>query len=98
MTATKTTKNKLTFLPVGRVVVTANANEVLMHEDIIDALDRHQLGDWGEVCESDCKANNDACKYGKRILSAYTSTFGDKFWVITEADRKTTTILLPSDY
>ena len=76
-----TVANKMTFLPVGRVVVTANANEALMHEDIIAALDRHQVGDWGEVCESDRKANNKACKYGERILSAYTGIFGDKFWV-----------------
>ena len=93
-----TTAKKITFLPIGRVVVTATANETLMHEDIITALDRHQVGDWGEVCEADSKANNKACKYGERIISAYTSIFGDKFWVITEADRSYTKILLPSDY
>lgn len=95
MTAIANNKN---FLPVGRVVVTACANEVLMHEDIIAALNRHQVGDWGEICKADWKANDNARKYGERILSSYTSTFGDKFWIITEADRSYTTILLPSDY
>ncbi len=90
--------NNTKLLPVGRVVVTACANEVLIHEDIISAIKRHQTGDWGDVCKADWKANDNARKLGERILSAYTSTSGDKFWIITEADRSYTTILLSRDY
>jgi len=85
-------------LPLGRTVVTANARNVLSDADINTALTRHQSGDWGEVCESDRRANNTAVKNDERILSAYTSSIGDKFWVITEADRSYTTVLLPEDY
>lgn len=84
--------------PLGRTVVTANANSVLEAEDISAALDRHKSGDWGEVSESDWKANDDAIQSGERILSVYTSSDGDKFWIITEADRSCTTVLMPEDY
>lgn len=83
---------------LGRMVVTANANNVLAAEDISTALDRHKSGDWGEVCESDWKANDNAIKDGDRILSSYTGSAGDKFWIITEADRSYTTVLMPDDY
>lgn len=91
--------NSKKYLPIGQVVITACANEVLTSEDIIAALDRHQVGDWGEeVCKADWKANDNALKYGERILSVYTSIGGERFWIITEADRSYTTVLLPSDY
>lgn len=83
---------------LGRMVVTANANNVLAAEDISTALDRHKSGDWGEVCQSDWKANDNAIKDGDRILSSYTGSAGDKFWIITEADRSYTTVLMPDDY
>lgn len=84
--------------PLGRTVVTANANSVLAAEDISVALNRHGCGDWGEVCDSDWKANDYAIKDGERILSVYNSSGGDKFWIITEADRSYTTVLMPDDY
>jgi hypothetical protein len=87
-----------TRVPLGRTVITANASNILSDTDIDAALARHQAGDWGEVCESDWKTNDDAIKNGFRILSAYTSTDDDKFWVITEADRSCTTVLMPDDY
>lgn len=65
---------------------------------------RHRCGDWGDVCPDDQKANNWAVGHGARILSAYhlpVRTPGAKpvkLWVITEADRSSTTILLPSEY
>ena len=93
--ATVTTK---TLLPLGRTVVTANARNILSDADITAALARHQRGDWGEVCTSDWKTNDDAIKNGERVLSVYNSTGGDKFWVITEHDRSYTTVLMPSDY
>lgn len=60
-------------------------------------IQRHQSGDWGELCEEDRKANEDALSSGARILSAYTLN-GTKVWIITEADRASTTILLPEEY
>jgi len=67
-------------------------------------LQRHLRGDWGTLCEEDLEANEWAVKNGARILSAYmlparTPTARPvKLWIITEADRSATTILLPSEY
>ena len=85
-------------VPLGRVVVTANANSILTDSDINSALARHQSCDWGEVSKEDWKSNDDAIKHGDRILSAYTGFNGEKFWIITECDRSYTTVLMPSDY
>ncbi|MGO8698482.1 MAG: hypothetical protein ACLQVY_12265 [Limisphaerales bacterium] len=83
-------------LPLGRIVATSNALEVLSHEDIMDGIRRHQAGDWGEVGAEDRQANDRASVEGTRILSAYRS--GETtFWIITEADRSVTTVLLPED-
>lgn len=70
----------------------------LTNFDILSALGRHQAGDWGEVTESDSEENEFSLANGLRLLSAYTSTDGEKFWIITEADRSYTTVLLPGDY
>jgi hypothetical protein len=60
---------------------------------------RHAQGDWGEVCAEDKAANDDALKHGSRLLSAYTLKGTNvKIWIITEADRSCTTILLPDEY
>ena len=59
---------------------------------------RHLTGDWGEVPPEDRIANDRALVEGTRILSAYSSANGVKFWIITEADRSVTTVLLPEDY
>jgi len=85
-------------IPLGRMVVTANASSILTGSDINAAISRHRSGDWGEVSTSDWKANDGAVKHGERILSAYTSGGNDKFWIITEADRSSTTVLMPDDY
>ena len=86
------------LLPLGRMVVTANAGNILSDDDISAALERHKSGDWGEVCESDWKTNDNALKHGERILSQYTSSNDEKFWIITERDRSYTTVLMPEDY
>jgi hypothetical protein len=62
------------------------------------ALQRHVTGDWGELCPEDIEANEQALLNGARLLSAYRSAKGVKFWIITEWDRSVTTILLPEDY
>ena len=85
-------------LTLGRMVVTANAKNILSDSDIATALSRHQSGDWGELCEEDREVNEDALENGFRIMSVYTSKNGIKFWVITEADRSCTTVLMPEDY
>jgi hypothetical protein len=89
---------KLKPLTLGQTVITSNALAQLTHEDIQLALSRHSACDWGEACPEDAEANNDATLTGCRVLSAYTDRKGVKFWVITEADRSATTILLPEDY
>jgi len=61
-------------------------------------LTRHANGDWGELDEHDLKANEYGLEHGLRLLSAYTLSSGVRIWVITEADRSSTTILLPSEY
>lgn len=63
-----------------------------------DFLKRHLACDWGEVCDDDKVANDDALQHGERLLSAYRTTAGIKLWVITEADRSSTCILLPEEY
>lgn len=61
-------------------------------------LDRHAQGDWGEVCAEDKLLNDAALISGERLLSAYRTLKGQRLWLITEADRSSTTILLPSEY
>jgi len=63
-----------------------------------DFLGRHAGGDWGEVDGHDRKQNEIALREGGRILSAYQTLKGESLWVITEADRSATTILLPGEY
>ena len=58
----------------------------------------HLAGDWGEVDEDDRAENDLSLREGFRLLSAYRTKHGVKFWVITEADRSATTVLLPSEY
>ena len=63
-----------------------------------DFLARHAIGDWGEVPPEDIEENEFSLKHGFRLLSAYRTSAGDKLWVITEADRSATCILLPEEY
>ena len=84
--------------PLGRTVVTANAASLLTQADIVTALTRHTAGDWGDMDESDRQENERALKNGCRLLSAYRSACVIRFWIITEASREVTTILLPEDY
>ncbi len=84
--------------PLGRVVSTPGALEVLAPEELLVLLRRHQSGDWGEVDAHDRRANNRALKDGTRVLSSYTTSGGEKVWIITEADRAATCILLPEEY
>lgn len=83
---------------LGRIISTPNALSRLTEEDILTAIRRHQSGDWGEVDAHDCAANDVALVEHTRLLSKYSSADRVKFWLITEADRSSTTVLLPEDY
>jgi hypothetical protein len=84
--------------PFGRIVATPNALTQIPNDEILKALSRHLQGDWGTLDADDRNANERALKNGGRLVSAYESARGVKFWIITEADRSVTTILLPEDY
>ena len=84
--------------PLGHLVATPGACEALTQEEMTAAVRRHVQGDWGEVDKGDWRENDLSLKQGFRLLSAYTSQGGEKFWILTEADRSVTTILLPSEY
>ena len=84
--------------PLGRIILTANAANVLAHNDLEVGLLRHVAGDWGDLEEPDRQENEKALLNGFRLLSSYRANVGIKFWIITEADRSRTTVLLPEDY
>jgi hypothetical protein len=85
---------------LGQVVGTPGALQVL--EDVgqnpAELLTRHVTGDWGDLCDEDKEENEFSVEKGFRILSAYELETGVKIWVITEADRSATTLLLPEEY
>ena len=83
---------------MGRIVATSNAINTISQSDIFIGLHRHQTGDWGDVCDEDRQTNDLALVDGTRLLSVYHSGSGNKFWIITESDRSSTTVLLPEDY
>jgi hypothetical protein len=83
---------------LGRIVATPNALQSIPNEDILNAIQRHQAGDWGSLDSEDRNSNDRALASGGRIFSAYNAPDGTRFWIITEADRSVTTVLLPQDY
>src|SRR5438046_126094 len=82
---------------LGQTYVTPDAEEALMiaGQTEIEFLRRHMSNDPGELSDDDVKANELSLREGFRVLSAYRTTKGQKLWVMTEADRSSTTILLP---
>ena len=86
------------LFPLGQLAATPGALAAIPPKDIIHALGRHSRGDWGEVEDEDKVANDRALKMGARLLSVYESTHGTRYWIITEADRSVTTVLLTSEY
>jgi len=83
---------------LGQLVITANAQGVLAPEEVSSALARHSRGDWGDVCAEDRQTNDLGVVEQGMILSAYQSSKGVKFWVITDPGHEVTTFLLPEDY
>jgi hypothetical protein len=91
------------LFPLGRLRATPGALEALSGGDLIadfaSIIGSHAAGWWGELDAEDKAANDKAVKDGGRILSAYFLSDGvTKVWVLTEADRSVTTILLPEEY
>lgn len=84
---------------LGRVVITPGALAVLYHGEPAELIRRHQRGDWGDMDEDDADKNDVAVASGSTLLSRYRAKRdGQIVYVITEADRRITTILLPSEY
>ena len=90
----------MALFPLGQVVATPGALRALEKAEQAPTvfLDRHANGDWGDVPDEDKRENEFSVEHGFRILSAYTTSAGDRIWVLTEADRSATTILLPKEY
>jgi hypothetical protein len=85
---------------MGRVVATPKALETLgrSSQSPDEFLRLHALGEWGDLDAHDAEANRTALLEGGRILSSYETRLGDELWVITEADRSSTCVLLPEEY
>lgn len=88
-----------TLFPQGKTVATPGALAALEQSSVSTAslLARHHRGDWGELCADDAEMNRQALEHGARIFSSY-EIGALKVWVITEADRSVTTVLLPEEY
>jgi hypothetical protein len=85
---------------LGQVVATPGALDLLDRTatNAQDLLLRHQRGDWGCVPAEDAAENQNSIKTGCRILSSYFLNDSERLWIITEADRSATTLLLPDEY
>lgn len=96
--------------PLGKVVYTRGINAILREQlgfnDFIQkSVHRHHTGDWSDCCKDDKVANDFALKHGARIFTVYYLSKKlkalvqiEKIWIITEADRSSTCVLLPSEY
>lgn len=86
--------------PLGQTVITPGAIEALddAGQTAIQFLRRHMSCDWGDLSDDDVKENEFSLVHGLRLLSRYETAKGERIWIITEADRSATTILLPMEY
>lgn len=89
-----------TLFPLGKLVATRGAIDLLHQLELspFKFVERHWQGDWGDLDPDDIHANNEALQTGARLLSSYRINPCDTLWIITEADRSCTCILLPEDY
>ena len=85
---------------LGQTVITPGAEEALQiaGQTAMEFLRRHMSCDWGDLSDEDVKENELSLEKGLRLLSRYETTKGERLWIITEADRSATTILLPIEY
>lgn len=95
--------NSLPTIPLfslGQIVATPGALALLekAQKSPSEFLLRHLRGDWGDLCQDDKAENELSLKHGFRLLSSYPVTDTETLWIITEADRSVTTLLLPAEY
>jgi hypothetical protein len=85
---------------LGQILATPGALAALQKagQAPTDFLARHVACDWGDLSEEDQNENDYSLENGFRLLSSYRTNAGDKLWIITEADRSATTLLLPEEY
>ena len=83
---------------LGAFFVTRKAARRLNKKDAMDCLERHMIGDYGDVDDFDWKTNDMALQFGFPVISSYVDRKKNRFLIITEADRSATTILLPEEY
>jgi hypothetical protein len=85
---------------LGQIVATPGALAAIKKagQQPGEFLTRHINRDWGDLDEEDRKENESSLEHGFRLLSAYKTNAGDRLWIITEADRSVTTLLLPEEY
>jgi hypothetical protein len=85
---------------LGQILATPGALAALQKagQDPHDFLARHVACDWGDLSDEDQHENDYSVENGFRLLSSYRTNAGDKLWIITEADRSATTLLLPEEY
>jgi len=88
------------LFPAGQIVATPGALALLerANKTPVEFLSRHLRGDWGDLCPEDKAENELSLKHGFRLMSSYRVTENENLWMITEADRAITTLLLPSEY
>ena len=88
------------LFPLGQVVATPGtlAEMEASGESLFSYLQRHLSGDWGEIDAHDRRENELSLREGFRLMSVYTLSNGIRFWIITEADRSSTCVLLPEEY
>lgn len=100
---------KTALFPTGELLVTPGAFLVFVacRASVDEYLERHARGDWGVLDAHDRCVNEEALRKGHRLLSAYDlpveSANGDsqtpfRIWIITDADRSRSTVLLPDEY
>jgi hypothetical protein len=96
----KTILSTAALFDLGELVATPSALAAVEEagQTPLEFVRRHQCGDFGEVCDADKRENELSIKRGYRILSAYRTSADVRVWLITEADRSATTLLLPSEY
>lgn len=88
------------LFPAGQIVATPGALALLeqAHKSPLEFLSRHLRGDWGDLCQDDKTENELSLKHGFRLMSSYHINPTERLWIITEADRSVTTLLLPDEY
>ncbi len=89
------------LFPLGALQITQGAVQALFQERLMPEvlLARHARGDWGDLDAHDRRVNREALRNGQRLLSTYTlPKTGAQVWIITDAGRQTTTLLIPSEY